>query len=349
MDFHFSWLCESHDYLSRILRMNSTLPNQCFPPNPDISGLGVRLSFYVQTIALGKDNSFTLRSEKFGLDAARDEHFRTISFGLTISALVTAVQNALPLYQAIIVTDLVWLANWAIFMALATYNRHPRGSHVVQYTAIGQTYISMSLILYLWARASTLDAGFQTTGETVFVVMFKSTSATGAGRTVALVITAVLLIGYSIVAAIFLKRRFIGSIKRSPQSIQLRRRRGSTPSTTPSQATPPAVNPIPRSNPSTSGSAPTRLPPSLALDPHLIILGLFILVPYVITVGSTELQIQRNQQCPDNAPWGFGQILAMAVTIVPVVTTLGAFKKYGWKQRPRVLPETENAPGGSHV
>lgn len=43
------------------------------------------------------------------------------SFGLTISALVTAVRNELPLYQAIIVTDLVWLANWAIFMALATY------------------------------------------------------------------------------------------------------------------------------------------------------------------------------------------------------------------------------------
>jgi hypothetical protein len=80
-------------------------------------------------------------------------------------------------------------------MALATYNRHPHGSHAVQYTAIGQMYVSMAGILYLWARAPTLDAEFDKTGgETVLVVLFKKTSATGAGRVLALVVIAVLLV-----------------------------------------------------------------------------------------------------------------------------------------------------------
>ncbi|KAJ7348291.1 hypothetical protein DFH08DRAFT_865686 [Mycena albidolilacea] len=238
-----------------------------------------------------------------------------MSFGLTVSALVTAVRNELPLYQAIVVTDLVWLANWAIFMALATYNRHPRGSHAVQYTAIGQMYISMAGMLYLWARAPTLDAEFEKTGsETVFVVLFKETSATGVGRTLALVVTAVLLVGYTVVAAVFLSRRFAGTLKQGEKT-----------------------------------SAPTRLPPSLGLDPHLIILGLFILVPYVITVGSTELQIRRNQLCPDNAFWGFGQILAITVTIVPVVVTVQAFRKYGWRQRARFPPESGPGAADAHA
>ncbi|KAJ7241501.1 hypothetical protein B0H12DRAFT_1133580 [Mycena haematopus] len=315
--------------------------NQCLPPNPDISGLGVRISFYVQTIALVL---LTARS----LDEALNSVWTLLgtSLGLTISALVTAAGNQLPLYQAVVVTDLIWLANWAIFMALATYNRHPRGSHTVQYSAIGQTYISMSCILYLWARAPMLDAEFAgAQGETVFVVLFTSTNATGAGRIIALVVTTLLLIGYSVVAALFIWRRLSGTPRNKPKltSISLRRR-GSTGSTSPQlPQPPPPSNLYPR-------LVPSRLPPSLALDPHLIILGLVSLVPYIITVGSTELQIRRNQLCPDNAFWGFGQILAMTVTIVPVVVTVQAFRKYGWKQRPRV-PLENGAAGGddAHV
>ncbi|KAF7353313.1 F-box domain-containing protein [Mycena sanguinolenta] len=335
------WLCSFHDRQTSIPHMSF-----CLPPNPDISGLGVRISFYVQTIALGKEDPplvlilvlLTARS----LDEALNSVWTLLgtSLGLTISALVTAAGNQLTLYQAVVVTDLIWLANWAIFMALATYNRHPHGSHAVQYSAIGQTYISMACILYLWARAPTLDAGFSgTPGETVFVVLFISTNATGAGRTIALVVTTLLLIGYTFVAALFLSRRLSSTLNLKPKhkhkhtSIPLQRRgsTGSLPQPAPSNA-------LPGPRPST-GAMRTRLPPSLALDPHLIILGLFSLVPYVITVGSTELQIRRNQLCPDNAFWGFGQILAMTVTIVPVSVTVQAFRKYGWKQRPRVPPE----------
>ncbi|KAJ7355644.1 hypothetical protein DFH08DRAFT_504845 [Mycena albidolilacea] len=166
--------------------------NQRLPPNPDISGLGVRISFfYVQKIA---PVLLTARS----LDEALNSVWTLLatSFGLTVSTLITATSS--PYLRR----SSSWLANCAIFMALATYNRHPHGSHVVQYTAIGQMYVSMANILYLWARAPTLDAEFdQIGGETVFVVLFKKTSTTGAGRVLALVVIAV-LVGYTVVAAI---------------------------------------------------------------------------------------------------------------------------------------------------
>ncbi|KAJ7860482.1 hypothetical protein B0H14DRAFT_3863820 [Mycena olivaceomarginata] len=192
--------------------------------------------------------------------------------------------NELPLYQTIIVTDLVWLANYAIFMALPTYNRHPHGSHAVQYTAIGQMYFD------------------KTGGETVLVVLFKKTSATGAGRVLALVVIAVLLVDTP-----SSRRSSSRAASRAPSSRERRCR------------------------------TPTRLQPSLRRDPHLITLGLFILVPYVITVGSTELQIRKNQLCLGNVFWGFGQILAITVTIVPVFGTVQAFRKYGRRQRARDL------------
>jgi hypothetical protein len=47
----------------------------------------------------------------------------------------------------------------------------------------------------------------------VFVVLFKKTSATGAGRVLALVVIAVLLVGCTVVAAIFLSCRLTGTLK----------------------------------------------------------------------------------------------------------------------------------------
>ncbi|KAJ7708115.1 hypothetical protein B0H17DRAFT_1031757 [Mycena rosella] len=298
----------------------------CFVANPDISGLGVRISFYLQTIALvllaGRSLEEALSSVWTLLGT---------SFGLTVSALVTAAQDELPLYQAIIVTDLVWLANYAIFMALATYNRHPRGSHTVQYAALLQTYVSMAVILYLWARAPQLELESPDAGETVFVVLFVSTPATGRGRAVALAITSLLLVGYSAVAYIFLWRR----VKYRPERQHTTTQPQPQPHLTPLSLQPAPVSPRgPSAHPN-----PNRPPPSLALDPHLMTLSVFFGIPYVITLVSTELQIARNRLCDGNSFWGFGQILAMTVTIIPVITTVQAFRKYGWRQRPRVLAD----------
>jgi hypothetical protein len=83
------------------------------------------------------------------LDEALNSVWTLLATSLGAHGIYAHNSNEPPLYQAII----VWLANCAIFMTLATHNRHPHGSHAVQYTAIAQMHISMVGILYLWARA----------------------------------------------------------------------------------------------------------------------------------------------------------------------------------------------------
>ncbi|KAJ7061639.1 hypothetical protein C8F01DRAFT_1137988 [Mycena amicta] len=330
------------------------MSSTCLEANPDISGLGVRISFYLQTLALVL---LTGRSLEEALSSVWT--LLGTSFGLAISALVTATQNQLPLYQAIIVTDLIWLANFAIFMALAAYSRHPRGSYVVQYCAIAQTYVSMGCVLYLWARAKELDGVGRGDDKTVFVVMFAGVSATGMGRTVALAITTVLLAAYSGVAWLFLWRHV-------PHSLAPESRKHSSPPATQLTPLPSALAPPPSSarSPSTTtrthrfrisrtphihgssaSSATAAAPPSLSIDPHLAILTILFLLPYLITLICAELQIGRNDVCPSESnSWGFGQVLALTVTIIPVVITVQAFRRYGWSQRPR---ERAGGAGGS--
>ncbi|KAJ7923220.1 hypothetical protein B0H13DRAFT_2267160, partial [Mycena leptocephala] len=165
---------------------------QCLEANPDISGVGVRISFYVQTIILV---FWAERSPEEALNSGWT--LLGTSFALVASALWTAVRNQLPLYQAIIVTDLVWLFSLSTLFTLRTYDQKPRGSRTIQYAAILQTYISMSSILYLWVRAPALESEGHK-GQTVFVVYFLSTHATGKGRIIALVSTAILFVVYSV-------------------------------------------------------------------------------------------------------------------------------------------------------
>ncbi|KAJ7430494.1 hypothetical protein B0H11DRAFT_2135524 [Mycena galericulata] len=308
------------------MAFNSSGVPPCLEANPDISGVGVRISFYLQTIALVL---LTARS----LDESLNSVWTLLgtSFGLTVSALVTAVQKQLPLYQAIIVTDLVWLSNFAIFMALATYNRHPRGSYNVQYAAILQTYIAMCVLFYLWAQAAALESESHV-GKTVFVVLFISTPAAGTGRTIALVVTTLMSVGYSVTACLFLYRhpKFWASAKKphAPKT--------SHPPSMPLAPLNGGAAPNHRHSATSTGG---HLPPRLTIDPHLMTLIICFMIPYVITIICTELQLTRNRLCYGDTFWGFGQILAMTVTIVPVVITIGAFRKYGWKQRPRVVTE----------
>jgi hypothetical protein len=128
------------------------------------------------------------------------------SFGLTVAAIVTAANETLPLHQGIVVTYLVWLANFALLMSLASYARHPHPSKATQLVAILQTYFSTACTLYLWVKAPSFGY-IAFTDQTVFVVLFRSTSAVGHGRIVALTVVAAMLLGYSILVFAFLARR----------------------------------------------------------------------------------------------------------------------------------------------
>lgn len=206
------------------------------------------------------------------------------SFGLTVSAIVTAANEALPLHQGIVVTYLVWLANFSLLMCLASYARHPHPSKTTQLFAILQTYFSTACTLYLWVKAPSFGSKSHIafTDQTVFVVLFYSTSAVGHGRIVALTVVAAMILGYSILVFAFLARR-LWSAQGSKQ----------------------AHNTVPPHSPAQHRD---RLLPALPVDPHLLtLLGIFS-IPYLIAVTCIELQLVRNSFCSRNSSWGFGQV-----------------------------------------
>jgi hypothetical protein len=173
--------------------------------NPDISGIGVRCSFYLQTFLL------VLLVDRSWQDAPSALWtFIATSFGLTLAALVQATQNQLSLFQALQVSNLVWLANFGTFLALASYSRRKSGvSHHqrkgtkgkkakpennVKFGAMFQTLFSMILTEWLWVHASTF--GVQCSIDIEYILFVVKVKALGRGRIVALVLTSLLTVGY---------------------------------------------------------------------------------------------------------------------------------------------------------
>ncbi|THH02589.1 hypothetical protein EW026_g305 [Hermanssonia centrifuga] len=138
--------------------------------NADISGIGVRLSFYLQNFLL------VILVDRSWQDAPGALWtFISTSFGLTIAAVVQARQGQLSFFQAVTVTNLVWLANFGTFLALASYSRHrikeeekgqdgvitkklrkanKKGgaNHKMKVAAMLQTVLSMILTIMTWAK-----------------------------------------------------------------------------------------------------------------------------------------------------------------------------------------------------
>ncbi|KAG5716048.1 hypothetical protein E4T56_gene17128, partial [Termitomyces sp. T112] len=90
--------------------------------NPDISGVGVRVSFYLQTFLLVLLVDRSWQNAPIALWT-----FIATSAGLVLAAII--IRDQLTLFQALQVSNLVWLANFGTFFALASYSRQKAASH----------------------------------------------------------------------------------------------------------------------------------------------------------------------------------------------------------------------------
>ncbi|THV07512.1 hypothetical protein K435DRAFT_259996 [Dendrothele bispora CBS 962.96] len=142
---------------------NTNSQPECNIVDEDIAGPGVRVSFYVQTFLL------VLLVDRSWQDApVALWTFIATSFGLTLAAIIN--RSELVLLEAMQVSNLVWLANFGTFVALASYSRRKAASkksgkkaaskklpshmikpdYGVKYGAMLQTLFSMLLTIYMW-------------------------------------------------------------------------------------------------------------------------------------------------------------------------------------------------------
>jgi hypothetical protein len=164
--------------------------SDCFrqQTNPDISGVGIRISFYLQNFILGElgpivviailhpliDSLQVLLVNRSWEDAPNSLWtFIATNFGLTIAALAQLKGDELTLFEAIEVSYLIWLANFGTFLALASYSGQkekykarrwgtniaaPKHDNFVMVGAVVQTFFSIILTLVMWCVRNTSNS-----------------------------------------------------------------------------------------------------------------------------------------------------------------------------------------------
>lgn len=107
-----------------------TMSNSCYiPANPDIAGIGVRTSIYVQTLLSFYPALVALADGEVSdgeleiMDELANTNF-LLAFAMLISCFVQALTVGLTSYHASIVLSMSWLSNSGGFIYFQLYVRH---------------------------------------------------------------------------------------------------------------------------------------------------------------------------------------------------------------------------------
>ncbi|KAF9074843.1 hypothetical protein BDP27DRAFT_1415759 [Rhodocollybia butyracea] len=204
----------------------------CAISDSDISGPGVRISFYLQSFLLV---ILVDRDEKL-------YEYQFMDFYCDELRIAEYANSALTLLEALQVSNLLWLANFGIFFALASYSRSKRKSHRkhkksgsnglsgntkakeerkesdygVKTASMLQTLLSFALTLYMWANPEKFSD--PPCVETLTYVLFAwKISILQNGRIVGLAFSTLLSCAY---IAITLHEYWISYLKRKSKKTQ---------------------------------------------------------------------------------------------------------------------------------
>ncbi|KAJ7597483.1 hypothetical protein C8J56DRAFT_321192 [Mycena floridula] len=204
--------------------MSSEICSGFATTNSDISGVGVRVSFYLQTFLL------VLLVDRSWQDApVALWTFIFTSLGLMLAAVVDS--KDLTFFQALQVSLLVWLANFGTFVALASYSRKKAASHRrkkhrkkqdpdygVKIGAMLQTCLSMILTIYMWVTAPTFGPISACSTLIYFPLFGARIKALGSGRIVSLVFASFLTVAYCATTLHELRSYYINRARKSKSS-----------------------------------------------------------------------------------------------------------------------------------
>ncbi|KZT38008.1 hypothetical protein SISSUDRAFT_1047729 [Sistotremastrum suecicum HHB10207 ss-3] len=170
------------------------------PDNPDITGLGVRLAFYIQAYIT------VILANLPGADVNGSYWAMTMTaVALFISALVLSGSQNLSLFHAILISVLLFLHSYAAAFSMWAaspfgVNRAPESvktpremeRHVwkFQYKSVPVFLIATTFTGYIWIKAPSFGTPSVCNPETLFVILGKKLSAVHGGR-----ISALILIG----------------------------------------------------------------------------------------------------------------------------------------------------------
>ncbi|KAF8336328.1 uncharacterized protein EI90DRAFT_3152532 [Cantharellus anzutake] len=143
-------------------------------PNPDVSGIGIRLSVYITSTIIALIPRIPETEE---LRKSLTQGAGLNGVALLLTAVVQTGSNSLDLYHAIIIIHMLG------FLGLATY---PAGSYratparlVVFWISTWAVYATyLAWVTYIWVKAPTFGSRPECNSSTVYVVFFRGVRAT---------------------------------------------------------------------------------------------------------------------------------------------------------------------------
>jgi len=144
------------------------------PPNPDISGIGIRANFYA-TVLITAVIPRRRSTEKL-LDAL-NANAGVTGFALLIAAIIQTFQGRLDLYHAIFVLNIVYFLGLIVYFSgvFKWTIRHIRLGPIIQVMTVS-AFLAWSS--YIWLNADTFGSTPECNAQVKYVILFFSVKAT---------------------------------------------------------------------------------------------------------------------------------------------------------------------------
>ncbi|KAJ6610287.1 hypothetical protein B0H10DRAFT_2061047 [Mycena sp. CBHHK59/15] len=327
------------------------------PMNTDISGMGVRVSFYLQTVFLGCLSARSTSPEE--VTGALYTLLAT-NTGMAVTAFILGFKSRpeISLHDALVVFYLLYISWVTVYFSLPANTRFTGKVKMLHLCSVIQSCI---LFAFAFAMLSTATK-FGSTPEcnrNAVVVLFRPFVALDVGRILFLSLTALVVIIYGGI----LYKDWKDSIKRLGRRVSksfVKKKKPDEELDNHAEA-PPATEPAPRSAPEPENTAITvpdaqtygYVPPSerkktyrYNVDEKVVVNIIVVLIFWALAVMNTELLIRWNHFAVSDdsqSLWQFGQILPMFLVVLPLISLVNAFMENGFQQvqSRRGIPKTE--------
>ncbi|KAF8181931.1 hypothetical protein K438DRAFT_1937898 [Mycena galopus ATCC 62051] len=320
--------------------MDQECPNGGGPVmNTDISGIGVRISFYLQTLFL---SCLCARSGSPDEIAGALYTLLFTNTAMAVTALILGFQSnpEITFQDALVVFYLLNLSWVTVFFSLPAVAKFPNVK-LLHVFSIVQSYTIFGFAFAMLVTAHSFG-GHPLCNHNARVVLFRPFPALPAGRIVCLVMTALIAAVYT---GILIKDHLPPTPKRILQWIQQKVTKEVPTTEQEPPAPPPDVPPLPRHAPQrlAAGRVEYHARKAQAVPKEYdlqiawnIVIELFVvLILWTLAVMNTELLIRWNRFASSGGgSWQFGQVLPMFLVVLPLANLINAFRDFGLRPLP---------------
>ncbi|KAJ7745622.1 hypothetical protein B0H14DRAFT_2637098 [Mycena olivaceomarginata] len=268
--------------------------------NSDISGIGVRISYYLQTLFLG---CLSVRSGSLDGIAGALYTLMATNTAMAVTGLI------LGLKLAVIMMYLLSMGWITVIAALASCSRLSDETNILQLFSVIQSYVIMSFAFAVLLKAPSFGENADCNQEAVAVI-FRPFSALRHGRIFGCCTIGLMFATYTITTV----RDYTAKIKEKIQGRKPLSEGPSRPSVGqgpfPSQIFKHSDTPAGAAEPSALNRAATfHMPATAFVDHQLLVILFLILIIWVFLVLNTELIIRSYEPTEDDSVtnWQFGQ------------------------------------------